>query len=133
MVTAKSAAFNPPRVRLTGETIRQQSGTLVFKTRAQSFIARLGRTGKRKTLKQLMLAERFALVPAHLPTYASVRAPVSVLPAAKYCDLTGLPTNFTDPKTKLHYVDSATFQRIRQLNSEAINRILAKRGADTSI
>jgi hypothetical protein len=127
--------FSPPCVRLTGETVRQQSSNnqLSFKTRTHSFIGRLGRAGKRKTLKQLIQQERFALVPTHLPTYASVRAPASVLPATKYCDLTGLPTCFTDPKTKLHFVDSATFQRIRQLNQEAINRILAKRGADTSI
>ena len=72
-------------------------------------------------------------MPAHLPTYVSVRAPASVWPATKYCDLTGLPTKFTDPKTKLHFVDSAAFQRIRQLNQDALNKILAKRGADTSL
>lgn len=123
--------FNPPRIVLNSDAIKQPS-TVSFKSK-RSFLVKFSRTGKRKSIKVVMLQERFALVPPHLPTYVSVRAPASVWPAVRYCDLTGLPTRFTDPKTKLHFLDSATFQRIRQLSQEAINRILAKRGADISL
>jgi INO80 complex subunit C len=81
----------------------------------------------------MLLLERYELVAPNLPTYGSVAAPPSLLPATKYCDITGLPTQFTDPKTKLHFVDSSAFQLIRQLPQEATSRFLAKRGADTTI
>ncbi|WFD19257.1 chromatin-remodeling complex subunit ies6 [Malassezia caprae] len=38
-----------------------------------------------------------------VPTYTSVQAPPSLLPAKKYCDITGLVGNYTDPKTRLRY------------------------------
>jgi INO80 complex subunit C len=31
------------------------------------------------------------------------QAPPSLLPAKKYCDITGLPAKYTDPKTRLHF------------------------------
>ncbi len=124
--------FHPPRVVLTSESIKLPSN-LSFKSKQRSFLVKISRAGKRKSMKVVMLQERFALVPPHLPTYVSVRAPASLWPSVRYCDLTGLPTQFTDPKTKLHFLDSATFQRIRQLSQDAINGILAKRGADISL
>jgi hypothetical protein len=124
--------FNPPRERLSADQVKQFD-RLSFKSKKKSFLHRLGRTGKRKTVKVMLLHERYELVDPHLPTFASIRAPPSLLPAAKYCDVTGLPTRFTDPKTKLHFLDSHVFQQVRQLPQESINRILAKRGADTSL
>jgi hypothetical protein len=127
-----SSLFNPPRERLNAEQVKQID-RLSFKSKKKTFLNRLGRTGKRKTVKVMLLHERYELVDPNLPTYGSVRATPSLLPAAKYCDITGLPTRFTDPKTKLHFFDSHTFQQIRQLPQESINKILAKRGADFSL
>lgn len=41
----------------------------------------------------------------------------SLLPTKKYCDITGLPARYTDPKTKLRYHDLEVFNVIRQLVS----------------
>ena len=36
-------------------------------------------------------------------------------PAKKYCDITGQPARYTDPKTKLRYADATVFEVQRYL------------------
>lgn len=49
----------------------------------------------------------------------TVSAPPSLLPAKKYCDITGLPAKYTDPKTKLHYRGLDVLDVIRGLVSSS--------------
>jgi len=59
----------------------------------------------------------------------SIEAPPSTYPAKKYCDLTGLPARYTDPKTKLRYADAAAFEALRRLTPEQVQAYLALRRA----
>ena len=44
-------------------------------------------------------------------------APPSLLPAKKYCDITGLHASYTDPKTKLRYKGLEVWHVVRGLVS----------------
>lgn len=46
----------------------------------------------------------------HTPT-----APPSLLPAKKYCDVTGLHAAYTDPRTKLRYKGLEVWNIVRNL------------------
>jgi len=46
----------------------------------------------------------------HTPT-----APPSLLPSKKYCDITGLPASYTDPRTKLRYKGLEVWHVVRGL------------------
>lgn len=48
-----------------------------------------GRTWK--SVKQIYSNENTDLLPPEVPTYFSIEAPPSTIPAKKYCDLTGFP------------------------------------------
>ena len=45
-------------------------------------------------------------------------APPSLLPAKKYCDITGLHANYTDPRTKLRYKGLEVWNVVRSLVSD---------------
>ena len=49
----------------------------------------------------------------------SVEAPPSLLPAKKYCDVTGLPALYTDPKSKLRYHSTEIYELIRSFVSRS--------------
>ena len=48
-------------------------------------------------------------------SWASIEAPPSVLPPKKYCDITGLESNYQDPKSRLRYHNSEIFRVVRGL------------------
>ena len=53
----------------------------------------------------------------------------SLLPAKKYCDITGLPAKYVDPRLKLYYADSKTYQFICTLSEDNVKQYLAIRSA----
>lgn len=82
-----------------------------------------------------------SLTPDHTPT-----APPSLLPAKKYCDITGLHAAYTDPRTKLRYRGLEVWSIVRNLVSSpwphksadgqgpgVDQSYLALRGAQTSL
>ena len=68
---------------------------------------------------------------AGLVTYTSIEAAPSLHPAhAKpYCDITGLPAPYKDPKTRLRYHNAEVFQYIRTLPQGVAEMHLAARNA----
>eukprot|EP00184_Porphyridium_aerugineum_P007667 CAMPEP_0184701286 /NCGR_PEP_ID=MMETSP0313-20130426/19108_1 /TAXON_ID=2792 /ORGANISM="Porphyridium aerugineum, Strain SAG 1380-2" /LENGTH=279 /DNA_ID=CAMNT_0027161289 /DNA_START=108 /DNA_END=944 /DNA_ORIENTATION=+ len=56
-----------------------------------------------KSLKQCIGLEMFEQLPADAPTYVNIEAPPPKMPPKKYCDITGMPTSYTDPKTNMHF------------------------------
>jgi len=64
------------------------------------------------------------------PTYTSIEAPPSLLPARKYCDITGLEAHYTDPATGLRYHDKNVYQLIKGLNMAAARDYLSARGVN---
>lgn len=65
-------------------------------------------------------------------TYTNIESAPSLHPAnqKRYCDITGLPSKYTDPKTKLRYYDKEIFAVVRTLPQGAPDQYLAARGAN---
>jgi INO80 complex subunit C len=65
-------------------------------------------------------------------TYTNIEAAPSLNPAQQkhYCDITGLPAPYTDPKTRLRYHDKEVFNVIRTLPPGVAEQYLAARGAN---
>lgn len=67
----------------------------------------------------------------HVVADLTPQAPPSLLPAKKYCDITGLPAKYTDPKTKLRYCGLEVWEVIRTLVSRHLGgRDTAKKHDD---
>eukprot|EP00126_Sphaerothecum_destruens_P006064 Sdes_comp19192_c0_seq2m10035 len=77
-----------------------------------------------KPLKTILTLEPNHPYELNIPTFASLDAPPSLLPRKKYCDISGLPGLYTDPKTKLRYFNSEYFKTIRALSEDIIEGYL---------
>ncbi|KAF7713960.1 Chromatin-remodeling complex subunit C [Penicillium ucsense] len=66
-------------------------------------------------------------------TYTNIESAPSLDPANKrhYCDITGLPGPYTDPKTRLRYHNKEIFGVIRNLSQGVPESYLEARGAHT--
>ena len=64
-------------------------------------------------------------------TYTNIDSPPSLHPAHQkhYCDITGLPAPYTDPKTRLRYHDQEVFAVVRSLGPGVAENYLEARGA----
>jgi INO80 complex subunit C len=82
-----------------------------------------------KRLKQILAAEHYELLPATEPNYANIEAAPSAYPPKRYCDITGMPAPYLDPKTKLRYASADLFPLIRSLTPDAVQQYLAVRNA----
>lgn len=67
------------------------------------------------------------------PTYTNIESAPSFHPSSqkKYCDITGLPAPYTDPKTRLRYHNKEIFGSIRTMPQNVSEGYLAARGAHT--
>lgn len=86
-----------------------------------------------KGIKCVLAAELYEHVPADKPTYVSIEAAPSTRPPKKYCDITGFPAKYTDPKTKLRFCSKEAFAIARQLPEHRIQQLLSLRGAQSRI
>ena len=64
-------------------------------------------------------------------TYTNVESAPSLHPAHQkhYCDITGLPAPYTDPKSRLRYYNKEVFDVVRHLPQGAAEKHLEARGA----
>lgn len=71
--------------------------------------------------------------PTTAPTYTftSIQAAPSFKPKQKYCDITGLPAPYSDPKTGLRYFNTEVYSVIKTLSTTQVQEYLAARGAHT--
>lgn len=63
-------------------------------------------------------------------TYTNIESAPSLQTKKHYCDITGLPSKYTDPKTKLRYHNSEVFGVIRTFPQGVPDQYLAARGAN---
>lgn len=63
-------------------------------------------------------------------TYMNIESAPSLQTKKQYCDVTGLPARYTDPKTKLRYYNSEIFGVIRTFPPGVPDQYLAARGAN---
>lgn len=79
------------------------------------------------------------LTPSYVPamplgpsvTYTSIAAAPSLKPKKKYCDITGLPAKYKDPKTGLYYYNAEVYAVVKGLATYQIQEYLGQRGAGT--
>lgn len=64
-------------------------------------------------------------------TYTSIAAAPSLKPKKKYCDITGLPAKYKDPKSGLYYYNAEIYAVVKSLNTTQVQEYLAARGANT--
>ena len=64
-------------------------------------------------------------------TYTSIAAAPSLKPKKKYCDITGLPAKYKDPKTGLYYFNAEVYAVVKGLGTGQVQEYLATRGANT--
>ena len=66
-------------------------------------------------------------------TYTNIESAPSLHPSSQrhYCDITGLPAPYTDPKTRLRYHNAEVFRVIRTMGQSSTEGYLAARGAHT--
>lgn len=64
-------------------------------------------------------------------TWTSVAAAPSFRPRRRYCDITGLPASYVDPKTGLRYANKEVYAVVRGLGTGTVQEYLAARGANT--
>ena len=64
-------------------------------------------------------------------TYTNIESAPSLHPAHQkhYCDITGLPALYTDPKSRLRYHNKEVFDVVRHLPQGAAEKYLEARGA----
>ncbi|KAL1571876.1 ino80 complex subunit c [Candida albicans] len=65
------------------------------------------------------------------PTYNSIMSPPSLKPTMKYCDITGLPTNYKCPSNQLRFYNSEIYQEvIKNMPAGVDQEYLQLRGAN---
>lgn len=64
-----------------------------------------------------------------IPTFWNIEAPPPLIPPKHYCDLTGLPAPYTDPKTNLRFHSKEIYAIIKGLPHGAENAYLGLRNA----
>lgn len=86
-----------------------------------------------KRKKQVVAAEGFDQMSLQNATYVSVEAPPSMYPVKKYCDVTGFPAKYTDPRSKLQYASLDVFPVVRTMAHDDAQKLLALRNAHVSL
>lgn len=64
-------------------------------------------------------------------TYTNIESAPSLAHSRRYCDVTGLPAPYVDPKTRMRYHDREVFAMIRGLTQGVGEQFLEARGAHT--
>jgi INO80 complex subunit C len=98
-------------------------------TTKQPNIAQAAQSLSTLVLEKNLLRSALPLGPA--VTYTNIESAPSLHPAHSkhYCDITGLPAQYTDPKTRLRYHDKEVFGVVRTLPQGVAENYLAARGA----
>jgi len=134
----RSPSWKPPQRRnktlkqLIGEATRKEASVMATQNNSgistPTSVAPMAQAAQR--LSTLVL-ERNGTGPA--PTYTNIESAPSFHPSSqkKYCDITGLPAPYTDPKTRLRYHNKEVFGTIRTMPQNVLEGYLAARGAHT--
>lgn len=84
---------------------------------------------QRAVLEKAALATFVPPQPSY--TWTSIAAAPSFKPKRRYCDITGLPAPYADPKTGLRYANKEVFAVVKTLGTGSVQDYLAARGANT--
>ena len=87
------------------------------------------------TLSRLVLEKSLktpgAAASAPSATYTNIESAPSMSHSKRYCDITGLPAPYVDPKSRLRYHNSEVFGLVRSMPQGSAEQFLEARGAHT--
>ncbi|KAF8862561.1 hypothetical protein BDZ45DRAFT_702876 [Acephala macrosclerotiorum] len=92
-------------------------------------LAQASRSLSKLVLEKNMRSNGMSNVPS--ATYTNIESAPSMAHSKHYCDITGLPAPYTDPKTRLRYHNKEVFGVIRSLGQGVAEQYLEARGAHT--
>jgi INO80 complex subunit C len=95
----------------------------------QPNLSQANRSLAKLVLEKNMRSTGFSSAPN--ATYTNIESAPSLAHSKRYCDITGLPASYTDPKTRLRYHDKEVFGLIRTLGQGVAEQYLEARGAHT--
>ncbi|KAE8444856.1 hypothetical protein EG329_014211 [Mollisiaceae sp. DMI_Dod_QoI] len=95
----------------------------------QPNLAQASRNLSKLVLEKNMRSNGFSNAPS--ATYTNIESAPSMAHSKHYCDITGLPAPYTDPKTRLRYHNKEIFGVIRGLGQGVAEQYLEARGAHT--
>lgn len=116
--TPATDGTNTPSLNLNPEKASQDLGRLVLEKNAK----------QSNGLSTPMLGTGFT---GPSVTYTSIAAAPSLKPKKKYCDITGLPAKYKDPKSGLYYYNAEIYAVVKALSTTQVQEYLAARGANT--
>ncbi|KAK8192754.1 chromatin-remodeling complex subunit ies6 [Zalaria obscura] len=88
-------------------------------------------TQENQDLSRLVVEKNLRAANGPAVTYTGIAAAPSLKPKQRYCDITGLPAKYTDPKTGLRYCNKEVYAIIKTLGTGQVQEYLAARGANT--
>ncbi|KAK5660274.1 hypothetical protein OQA88_12814 [Cercophora sp. LCS_1] len=101
----------------------------------QPQLAQASRSLSKLVLEKSLTASRPAngaiALSAPSATYTNIESAPSLAPMKRYCDVTGLPAPYIDPKTRMRYHNGEVFAAIRSLPQGVGEQFLEARGAHT--
>ncbi|KMZ08825.1 INO80 complex subunit C [Drosophila simulans] len=86
-----------------------------------------------RPLRQISNMERSQKLSAEQPTYFTLNAPPSLVPAKKYSDISGLPAPYADPHTKLRFASADEYASMQHMPSDIVNGYLMVRGYTSAV
>jgi INO80 complex subunit C len=114
----KNPAYHAPARR--NKNLKQILSDSNARAAAAAAAAEAGGTGNQSSAQQQQMQ----------PTYQNIESPPSFRRGNKWCDMTGLPAKYTDPKTKLRFRNGEVFAALRALPAGSAERYLEVRGAN---
>lgn len=94
-------------------------------------LAQASRSLSKLVLEKSLKPPPGGITSAPTATYTNIESAPSLAHSKHYCDVTGLPAPYIDPKTRLRYHNREIFALIRSLPQGAAEQILEARGAHT--
>ncbi|KAI6783384.1 YL1 nuclear [Emericellopsis cladophorae] len=82
-----------------------------------------------KTLKTQPGATPGTVMTAPTATYTNIESAPSLAHSKRYCDITGLPAPYLDPKSRLRYHNKEVFGMVRSIPQTTAEQFLEARGA----
>lgn len=130
IATQNNSGASTPLPHTLGTT-----GSNGISTPGSSFDAQPNLAQASRNLQRLALerARQGAALSGPTVTYTNIESAPSLHPSSqrRYCDITGLPAPYTDPKTRLRYHNKEVFGLIRTMGTGSAEQYLAARGAHT--
>lgn len=128
MATQDNSGFSTPNPQSTALSTGAATPTLTNGAFTQSNISQAAQDLSTMVLERNL---RASMSNGPAATYTNIESAPSFHPAHQkhYCDITGLPAPYTDPKSRLRYHNKEMYDVVRSLNQGGAEKYLEARGA----